>query len=58
MIKRTQFTQGRKLAHEFLGPYKVTKVKNRGRYDVEKIGDGEGPRKTSTCAENMKKWRN
>lgn len=43
-IKRTQFTQGRKLANEFLGPYKVTKIKPNGRYDVEKIGESEGRR--------------
>lgn len=30
------------------------KVHKHGRYDVEKIGDGDGPFKTSTVAEYMK----
>lgn len=55
-IKRTQFGSGKKYATEFLGPYKVTKVKPNNRYDVEKIC-GEGPRKTSTAASHMKLYR-
>lgn len=56
-IKRTQFVAGKKLASEFLGPYKVTKVKRNNRYDVEKVADFDGPKKTSTSCDNMKLWR-
>ena len=26
------------------------------RYEVEKVGEGEGPKRTNTVAEYMKKW--
>lgn len=55
-IKRTQFVNGSKLAGNFLGPYRVTKVKPNERYDVEKAGHHEGPRNTATAAEYMKLW--
>lgn len=55
-IKRTQFGPGKKYAAEYLGPYKITKVKGNDRYDVEKVS-GEGPRKTTTAASNMKQYR-
>ena len=29
---------------------------NHGRYEVEKIGDHEGPQKTTSVVENMKGW--
>ncbi|KAH8328791.1 hypothetical protein KR067_013298, partial [Drosophila pandora] len=53
-IRRTQFVAGRKLASEYLGPYKITKVKRSGRYEVRKVGDSEG---TATSNDNMKLWR-
>lgn len=53
-IKRTQYGVGLKLKGKYLGPYKVVRVKNHGRYEVEKVGDGEGPMRTSTVAEFMK----
>lgn len=56
-IKRTQFVAGKKLASEFLGPYRVTNVKRNNRYDVEKVGITEGPNRTSTSCDNMKLWR-
>lgn len=55
-IKRTQFINGMKLHSLYLGPYKVTKVKRNDRYDVEKIGEHEGPGITSTSVDNMKPW--
>lgn len=55
-IRRTQFGTGMKLRAKFLGPYKVVRVKSNDRYDVEKVGDHEGPNKTSTSVDNMKLW--
>lgn len=55
-IKRTQFGTGKKLRPKFLGPYRVTKRLNHGRYEVEKIGDSEGSRKCTTVSEFIKKW--
>ncbi|GFU82871.1 retrovirus-related Pol polyprotein from transposon gypsy [Trichonephila clavipes] len=42
-IQRTQFGAGLKLRTKFLGPYKVTKVNSKDRYEVEKVGQHEGP---------------
>ncbi|KAH8373459.1 hypothetical protein KR009_007683, partial [Drosophila setifemur] len=53
-IKRTQFGTELKLKAKYLGPYKVVKVGNHGRYEVEKVGEGEGPYKTLTVAEYIK----
>jgi len=55
-IKRTQFGTGMKLRPKFLGPYKIVEKQSKGRYRVEKVGEGEGPNKTISVAENMKKW--
>lgn len=55
-IKRTQMLPGRKLRAKYLGPYKVLKVKLNDTYDVIRITPGDGPTKTSTCAEYMKPW--
>ncbi|GBN12113.1 hypothetical protein AVEN_118130-1 [Araneus ventricosus] len=67
-IQRTQFGLGLKLRHKFLGPYKVTKVNSRDRYEVEKIGHHEdryevekighheGPNVTTTCADLIKSF--
>lgn len=55
-IKRTQFVNGNKLAENFFGPYRVTKVKSNERYDVKKEGFYSGSNITSTSAEYMKKW--
>ncbi|GFU85931.1 retrovirus-related Pol polyprotein from transposon 17.6 [Trichonephila clavipes] len=53
-IQRTQFGAGLKLRSKFLGPYKVTKVNSEDRYEVEKIGQHEGPNSTTTSADLMK----
>lgn len=55
-IKRTQFGPGLKLHRKYLGPYEVVKKKGLDRYDVLKVGDHEGPLRTSTCSEYMKAW--
>lgn len=55
-ISKTQFETRSKLKPKNIGPYKVTKVKTNERYDVERIGQTDGPKKTSTGAENMKPW--
>jgi hypothetical protein len=55
-IQRTQYGAGLKLRQRFHGPYRITKVQPKDRYDVEKIGHHEGPIKTSTAADYMKPW--
>lgn len=55
-IKRTQFGPGLKLKTNYLGPYRVSKVKPGDTYDVVREGLHEGPIKTTTCAEYMKRW--
>lgn len=39
-----------------MGPYKVIAVKGHDRYDLEKCGNSEGPKLTSSSADNMKLW--
>lgn len=55
-ISRTQFGNHLKIAKKFLGPYRVLKQKRNDRYEVEKVGLHEGPNRTSTCAEYMKRF--
>ncbi|XP_004523263.1 uncharacterized protein LOC101449224 [Ceratitis capitata] len=55
-IKRTQYGTGMKLRAKYLGPYKIFKKIGHGRYEVEKVGDYEGPHRTITVAEYMKPW--
>lgn len=55
-IQQTQFGSGLKLYPKFLGLYEVTAVKRNDRYGVEKVGDHEGPRITTTSADHMKPW--
>ena len=55
-IKRTQFGPGLKLKPKFFGPYKVINKLKHDRYQVEKIGECEGPRKVNSVAEFMKRW--
>ncbi|GFU76719.1 retrovirus-related Pol polyprotein from transposon 17.6 [Trichonephila clavipes] len=52
-IQRTQFGAGLKLRPKFLGPYKVTKVNFKERYEVEKVGQHEGPNSTTPSADLM-----
>ncbi|GFY31813.1 transposon Tf2-6 polyprotein [Trichonephila clavipes] len=53
-IQRTQFGAGLKLRPKFLGPYKVTKVNSKDRYEVAKVGQHDGPNSTTTSADLMK----
>jgi len=55
-IKRIQYGVGLKLKGKFFGFYKIVAVKDHGRYEVERIGDSEGPFKTSTVSEYMEPW--
>lgn len=55
-IKRTQYGVGLKLKDKYLGPYRIVRKLKHGRYEVEKIGEVEGPKKTHTVAEYMKRW--
>lgn len=55
-IKRTQAAPGRKFHAKFLGPYEIIKVLRGDRFVVAKVGEHEGPRTTSTAADNMKRW--
>ena len=55
-IKGTQFGPGLKLKLKFYGPYKMLRKLKHDRYEVEKIGEGEGPKKVNSVAEFMKKW--
>lgn len=56
-IQRTQFSPGMKIKPVFIGPYRVTKVLTHDRYEVKRIGNGEGPLKTTTAADHMKRFR-
>ncbi|GFS28843.1 retrovirus-related Pol polyprotein from transposon 297 [Trichonephila inaurata madagascariensis] len=42
-IQRTQFGTGLKLRPKLLGPYKITKVNSRDRYEVEKSSSSASP---------------
>lgn len=56
-IRKTQFGTQNKLFPKFQGPYKITRVKGRDRYDVERIGRGDGPKMTSSSADYIKPWK-
>ncbi|GFW13941.1 uncharacterized protein TNCV_4700761 [Trichonephila clavipes] len=53
-IQRTQFGAGLKLRPKFLGPYKVTKVNPKDRYEVAKVGQHDRPNSITTSADLMK----
>ena len=55
-IERTQGGPGLKLHSKFLGPYSVVKILRNDRYVVQREGEHEGPRTTSTAADHMKWW--
>ncbi|GFY07965.1 uncharacterized protein TNCV_2579971 [Trichonephila clavipes] len=55
-IKRTQFGTGLKLRPKFYGPYGIKTVKPHDRYEVEKVGQHEGPHLTSTAVDFMKRF--
>lgn len=45
---------GLKLKPSYIGSYEVSRVKYNNTYDVTKLGNHEGPKSTTTCAEYMK----
>jgi len=55
-IMRTQGGGGLKLARKYLGPYRIKRVLRNDRYIVEKIGQTERSRITSTVIDHMKPW--
>jgi len=55
-IKRIQLGPGLKLANKYLGPYSIIKVLRNDRYVVQKVGEHEGPSRTSTSADHIKPW--
>jgi len=55
-IQRTQCGPGLKVCPRFLGPYKIITVLRNDRYLVEKLGDHEGPHRTSTSIDHLKLW--
>lgn len=55
-IRRTQFLPMSKLAKKYLGPYRIVSRRGPNRFEVWKVGDGEGPNKTSTGTDFMKPW--
>lgn len=57
-IQRTQKGPDQKLCAKYLGPYQVNRILRHNRYIVNKIGEGEGPRRTSTATDYMKPWAN
>jgi len=57
-IQRTQGGPGLKFSTKFLGLYRIKYTLRNDRYIVEKIGEGEGPRTTSTAVDHIKEWAN
>jgi len=55
-IRRTQFLPTSKLARKYLGPYRIVGRRGPNRFEVWKVGDGEGRSKTSTGTNFMKPW--
>ena len=45
-----------KLTPMYSGSYKIIHVKSDNIYDVQKVGDCEGPNNTSASADHMKLW--
>lgn len=55
-IYRTQYKPGSKFAHKFMGPYEFIKILRNDRYVVRRIGEGEGPKQTTSAVDFMKPW--
>lgn len=55
-IRKTQFLLMSKLAKKYLGPYRIVSQRGPNCFEVQKIGDGEGPSKTFTGTDFMKPW--
>lgn len=57
-IDRVKKEKGGKFLSQMLGPYEVTRVMRNHRYEVRKIGFGDGPINTSVPADRMRQWAN
>ena len=57
-ILRTQRGGKQKFHDEYHGPYRITRIMRHNRYGVEKVGEHEGPNRTTTSADHMKPWIN
>ncbi|GFW91338.1 uncharacterized protein TNCV_737521 [Trichonephila clavipes] len=55
-ITRTPLGTRLKLRPNFYGPYLIKTAKPHDRYEVEKVGQHEGPHLTSTAVDLMKRW--
>ena len=55
-IQRTQFGSGLELRIKYFAPYKITKVKSKDRYEIQKLEEHDDPNTKSTIADLMKKW--
>lgn len=56
-IQRTQFGTNLKIKQKFFGPYKIIRKIGKDRYEVEKVvNSNEGPKKTTTAVDYMKRW--
>ncbi|KAG7199861.1 hypothetical protein KM043_014310 [Ampulex compressa] len=53
-IRKPQFGSTLKILPKYVGPYKVTRVIGNHRYEVDRIGEGEGLKSTTTAADYMK----
>jgi len=52
-----QFLPMSKIKYKFLGPYRITARSRPNRFEVVKAGQCEGPIKSNTGADLMKKWK-
>lgn len=55
-IEKVQKEKGEKFHTAMVGPYEVVKIKRNNRYEVQKVGFGDGPISTSSPADRMKRW--
>jgi len=55
-IKKTQKKPELKLAIKFLGPYQITKILGKDRYEVCKISEHEESRVTMVPTKFLKPW--
>lgn len=53
-IQRVKHDKGAKFRSTFVGPYEITRTMRNDRYQIHKIGFGEGPNDTSVPADRMK----
>lgn len=57
-IERVQTVKGGKFHSQMVGPYEITRVLRHNRYEMRKVGFGDGPVNTSAPADRIKPWAN